>query len=97
MNGGVNANLLFKWRRDHVRESLQAARDTATTLLPVCVIEGAKPVSAPRPLVTVAPAIDRSPRTAIIEVEIAGAVLRLRGAIDEAMLGGVLRALRQGR
>jgi len=34
-------------------------------------------------------------RGGVIEVEIAGALLRLRGAVDEAMLSSVVRALRR--
>lgn len=95
MSGGINANLLFKWRRDHLRKSLQAAR-SAATLLPVCVIADAEPVSTTaQPIVPAASTIVRGTRTGVIEVEIAGAVLRLRGAVDETMLSGVLRALRQ--
>ena len=34
-------------------------------------------------------------RSGVIEVEVAGVLLRLRGAVDEANLCSVLRALRQ--
>ena len=92
MKGGVNANLLFKWRREHVK-----ARNTsvAATLLPVCVI----PEVAPTVQAAVPPVNDanRDARAGVIEVEFAGARLRLRGAVDEAMLSSVLRALRQSK
>lgn len=95
MSGGINANLLFKWRRDHLRKSLQAAR-SAATLLPVCVIADAEPaLMTPQPIAPATSMATRTARSAVIEVEIAGAVLRLRGAVDETMLSGVLRALRQ--
>jgi len=92
MKGGINANLLFKWRREHVKAMAMSAPSSAT-LLPVCVIpEATSPATAqPAP---VEPAINRSSRPGVIEVEIAGAQLRLRGAVDEAMLSSVLRALR---
>lgn len=94
MKGGINANLLFKWRREHVR-AMAACAPTTATLLPVCVIpETASPPTV-QPMVPVGPAINRSSRPGVIEVEIAGAQLRLRGAIDEAMLSSVLRALRR--
>lgn len=94
MKGGINANLLFKWRREHVKATAASA-PTAATLLPVCVIpEPASPSNA-QPTAPEGSAIHRSPRPGVIEVEIAGAQLRLRGAVDEAMLGSVLRALRQ--
>jgi transposase len=94
MKGGINANLLFKWRREHVR-AMAACAAPAATLLPVCVIPETAPPSIVQPTVPVDPAINRSSRSGVIEVEIAGAQLRLRGAVDEAMLGSVLRALRQ--
>jgi transposase len=90
MKGGINANLLFKWRRDHVREKAALA-PTAATLLPVCVI----PDVAPMPSSQSTAAVSRNARPGVIELEIAGAQLRLRGAVDEAMLSSVLRALRQ--
>ena len=97
MKGGVNANLLFKWRRQHVHKSTLTAPQAAT-LLPVCVIPDVASTSPARPVAPVAPAVSAcSPavRSCVIEIEIASAQLRLRGAVDEAMLGCVLRALRQ--
>src|SRR6266567_4700654 len=92
MKGGINANLLFKWRREHVRAMVVSA-PTAATLLPVCVIPEAASASTVQPTVRVGPAINRSSHPGVIEVEIAGAQLRLRGAVDETALNTVLRAL----
>jgi len=97
MKGGVNANLLFKWRRQHVHKRVQAAPQAAT-LLPVCVIPDDAPTLPARSVAPVAPAVSAgSPvaRPGVIEIEIAGAQLRLRGPVDEATLSRVLRALRQ--
>jgi transposase len=94
MKGGINANLLFKWRREHVR-AMAVSAPTAATLLPVCVIGEAASPSSVQPAVRVGPATDRSSPPSVIEVEIAGARLRLRGAVDETALSIVLRALRQ--
>ena len=94
MKGGINANLLFKWRREHVR-AMAASAPTAATLLPVCVIPEAASPATVQSTASVGAAINRSSRSGVIEVEIAGAQLRLRGVVDEAMLGSVLRALRQ--
>jgi transposase len=97
MKGGVNANLLFKWRREHVKAKV-AAVSAPANLLPVCVVPdvGSTPTSVPTTTVDSSGArVSRSARPGVIEVEIAGAQLRLRGAVDEAMLGSVLRALRQ--
>jgi len=97
MQAGVNANLLFKWRRLHVQNSALAAAPPPT-LLPVCVIpDRASAFTAPA---TAPPADDRCaadtvPACGVIEIDLAGAQLRLRGAVDEAMLHSVLRAVRQ--
>ncbi|MDE2296817.1 MAG: transposase [Burkholderiales bacterium] len=93
LKAGINANLLFKWRRDHVA-ALGVAASTATTLLPVCVI----PEPNKSPTVQPSPASSsaaRAARTGTIDLEFAGAQLRLRGGVDEEMLSAVLRALRQ--
>src|SRR5436309_882841 len=82
MKGGVNANLLFKWRREHVR-AMAASSPAAATLLPVCVIPETALPSSVEPTVRVGPTINRSSPPGVIEIEIAGAQLRLRGAVDE--------------
>ena len=103
--GGINANLLFKWRRDHLRSKRlsSAASSPSAVLVPVHVVAamdadaGHSQSSAPSPASTaLAVAPQRSARNpSIIELNIAGAVLRLHGPVDEASLCSVLRALRQ--
>ncbi len=103
--GGINANLLFKWRRDHLRSQRlsSAASSSSAVLVPVHVDSamdaeaGRLQSSAPSPASTaVAVATQRSARsTGIIELDIAGVVVRLRGTVDESSLCSVLRALRQ--
>ncbi len=94
MKGGVNANLLFKWRREHVK-AMATCAPTVATLLPVCVIPQATAPSITQPVAPVGPAVSRASSPGVIEVEIAGARLRLRGAVDETALSTVLRALRR--
>ncbi len=94
MKGGINANLLFKWRREHVRAKAQPG-PAATRLLPVSVIPDVEPTQEPQPNAPVGASMHRGARGGVIEVEIAGAQLRLRGAVDETMLSSVLRALRR--
>ncbi len=94
MKGGINANLLFKWRRERLRAMARGVA-AAATLLPVCVIPDIEPVPPSQPSPSVGPAVNRGTRAGVIEVEIAGAQLRLRGAVDEATLSSVLRALRR--
>ena len=95
MRSGINANMLFKWRREHVRAT---GCMTAAVLLPVKVSSAAEvmtvaPPIAP-PLTPTPPPSRSSPRSGVIELEFAGAQLRLRGAVDEDSLCSILRALR---
>ena len=92
LRNGINANMLFKWRREHLRAAGQRA--VPTVLLPVEVAARANVLTVPAPIV---PACRPSARNGVIELEVAGAQLRVRGAVDEASLCSVLRALRQAR
>jgi transposase len=91
MKGGIKANLLFKWRREHVK-AMERSAPAAATLLPVCVVPDV--VRTAQPTAPVVSGINRNSHPGVIEVEIAGAQVRLRGAVDEAALSSVLRALR---
>ncbi len=103
--GGINANLLFKWRRDHLRlkQLSSAASSASAVLVPVRFAPGmdadagrSQPSALTSASTRTAVASQRAARNAgIIEIDIAGAVLRLRGLVDEACLCSVLRALRQ--
>ena len=96
MKGGINANLLFKWRREHVRAKIESV-PAAGMLLPVCVIADDESMPIARQPSAGDAVVSPSARQCVIEIDIAGAQLRLRGAVDEAMLGTVLRALRQSQ
>jgi transposase len=91
---GINANLLFKWRREHVRATGQRA--APAVLLPVEVGQ-TEVVAVPTPAVQTSPAPKATARSGVIELEIADVQLRVRGQVDEASLCSVLRALRQVR
>ena len=96
LRSGINANMLFKWRREHRCDvGLSSA---PAVLLPV-EIEPSTEVAAvvPAPIVTAAQTPKPSSRNGVIELEIAGVQLRVRGQVDEASLCSVLRALRQAR
>ena len=101
-NNGINANLLFKWRRDHKRETIAASLPTplsTTVLLPVHV-EPVRLASSGSAMESTSsagmvPGNRPAARSGVIELEFAGAQLRVRGAVDEAALCSVLRALRQ--
>jgi len=90
---GINANLLFNWRRLHLRAQREACAMVAPqTLLPVTVTPDtpAATTIAPRPSL----ASHRVP-TSAIEIEIGSARVWLRGSVDDASLRSVLRALRE--
>jgi transposase len=93
LQNGINANLLFKWRREQRRTSRPATEPAV--LLPVCVGPSTQLGAASSALVSAATSASRASRASVIELEIAGAQLRLRDGVDEAMLASVLRALRQ--
>ena len=105
-HNGINANLLFKWRRDHRRKTIAASMPRAaaaaqSVLLPVHVEPmtrgGTSSALEPTPTAEVGPGSRVAARGGVIEVEVAGALLRLRGGVDELMLSSVLRALRQSQ
>ena len=95
---GVNANLVFKWRRNRLRSGAGAAAAGSAVLLPVCLEQtpAGKSAESGAPMaVSAAPVAARAQRPGTIELEIAGARLCLRGEVDETSRCGVLRALRQ--
>ena len=92
LRSGINANMLFKWRREHVR----AAGDALpTVLLPIEVAPASEVMSIPTSTGPTPSPSRSAPRNGVIELEFAGAQLRLRGTVDEDSLCSVLRALRQ--
>lgn len=95
LQNGVNANLLFKWRRDHLRATRSTSTERAV-LLPVHVLQATEVTATSTPITSI-PVVpmNRGARAGFIELEMAGARLCLRGAVDEASLCSVLRALRQ--
>jgi transposase len=99
---GINANLLFKWRRDHKHKTIAASVPKApapVVLLPVHVEPassvGMSSTPGPTPITEMVSGSRAAARSGVIELDFAGAQMRLRGAVDEAALCIVLRALRQ--
>ena len=91
MEGGINANLLFGWRRKHVNSMAQAdraSRQPSAVLLPVSI----EAAPAYKPCAPSSPPM--RPAGGAIEIDIGNARVRLRGAVDEASLRTVLTALR---
>lgn len=86
LHNGINANVLFRWRRERLRASGLAMEDAAgTVLLPVKMAVTPAAEAMPTALSTTA---------GVIEIDIAGAHVRLRGSIDAASVRCVLQALR---
>lgn len=81
---GINANLLFGWRRASQRDGT-----TQPNLLPVEIVSPGTPMAA-----APAPTSRGNSSPGTIEIELAGARVRVRGAVDEASLRSVLAALR---
>jgi transposase len=80
----VNANMVFKWRRQY-RAGLFGA-DAEPAFLPVAVT--AVPRREPAP----APAKAAAPGT--IEIAIADAIVRVHGAVDAKVLRTIIQSLR---
>ena len=87
-DNAINANLLFNWRRLHLRRggSTLATTSLAPTLLPVTVDEHV--ATACKPVAT----SSRAP-SGVIEIDIGAARVRVRGVVDEATVRCVLQAL----
>lgn len=92
MDAGINANLLFGWRRKHQNAIAQggvvAPGRPAAVLLPVSI----ETAATERPCAPSTPPVRSGGGT--IEIEIGSARVRLRGGVDEASLRTVLTALR---
>jgi transposase len=87
LENGVNANLLFKWRRQHVR----AARSAPSSLLPVILSE---PKSGGEAAMSAAPPAARmAAGGGVIEVELPAGRIRIKGTVDLPALRAVLQML----
>jgi transposase len=75
----LNTNLLFKWRRDHMRRLAHEA--AATKMLPVVVEQ---PITA---------AASQRLTPSVIEVELPAGRIRLKGAVDVESLRVVIELL----
>lgn len=78
----LNANQLFTWRRNHLREMAAAA--PRPKMLPVMVDAAETPLIKP---------VARAGAAGVIEIELAGGRIRLRGTVDEASLRTVVDLL----
>jgi transposase len=89
LDNGINANVLFRWRREHLRGTARAqARSgaAAAVLLPVNM-------AALSPGEPSAPRASMATPAGVIEIDIGAARVRLRGPVDEASVRCVLQTL----
>lgn len=90
LDNGINANVLFRWRREHLRAALRVQDNSAAqaVLLPVKLAAPATPCE-PQPMSS------RVPMPAgVIEIDIGAARVRLRGLVDQANVCCVLQVLK---
>jgi transposase len=89
LESGINANVLFRWRREHLRAAPGTQDDGAVraVLLPVKLAHAAPTEQEALPSRSSMP-------VGIIEIDIGAARVRLRGLVDEANVRCVLQALK---
>jgi transposase len=90
LENGINTNMLFRWRREHLRAAsgVQDHSSTQAVLLPVQLAATVTPTEHEA-------MSSRSPMPAgVIEIDIGAARVRLRGSVDEANVRCVLQTLR---
>jgi transposase len=94
----LNANILFKWRRHHLRELARSAPAPGAGLLPVTVTEP-EPRAREVPAQALGSASRGRTRPAagggVIEIDLPLGRVRLTGAVDVAALRVVIEALSQ--
>lgn len=92
----LNANILFKWRRQQLRELAQGGPKLAAGLLPVTVVE-AQHAAVESPVRAHASAAGKPRAVAaaagMIEIDLPLGRVRLSGAVDLAALRAVIDAL----
>lgn len=92
----LNANLLFKWRREHLRALAQSLARSATAMLPVTVIESQD--TAQKSLAQTLSVMERNlhaqpAHSGSIEIDLPLGRVRLRGGIDREALRIVVELL----
>lgn len=93
MANAVNANMVFKWRRELRAGLFDDATAGVTELLPVVL--AAAPVEVESDAATAPRSPSPSPGTlvAIIEIVIADAVVRVHGSADAVVLATIFQSL----
>jgi len=91
LESGINTNVLFRWRREHLRAAarMQSHGAAQAVLLPVQVAAPSAPTAKQEAVSSCSPT-----PTGVIEIDIGGARVRLRGSVDEANVRCVLHTLK---
>jgi transposase len=92
MANAVNANMVFKWRRELRAGLFDDAPAGVTKLLPVVLT--AAPVEVESDAATAPRSPSSSTAVAMIEIVIADAVVRVHGSADAVMLATIFQSLR---
>ena len=93
----INANVLFRWRRQYLRDLGTATPKPAAALLPVAVSEAERLLEVMSERAASAPARGKRKRergpSGVIEIELAGAQVRVTGEVALEALRLVLETL----
>jgi transposase len=92
---GINANLVRRWIVGHQRTLLSPAPKSGATLLPVTLDAATALAEGPADEQVDAATKRRRSGVAIIEIELYGARIHLRGGVDVQALRSVLAVLAQ--
>ena len=91
---GINANLLFKWRRLQLGGPSLARPTPQAVLLPVTMAPLSPVGAVNNPPPAMAANTTRACTVGVIEIEVGGARVRLRGSVDQDSVRCVLQTLR---
>jgi transposase len=91
LQNGVNANVLFRWRREHLR-AVSRAQDHGAAPAVLLPVEVAATAIGTKPEAPASRSLESSP--GVIEIDIGIARVRLRGSVDEANVRCVLHTLK---
>ena len=90
LENGINANVLFRWRREHLRATPGVREHSTAQAVLVPVKLAAQAVPSEQQALS-----SRSPMPAgVIEIDIGAARVRLRASVDQANVRCLLRALK---
>lgn len=86
---GINANMLFKWRRQYRAGRFGISTEGAVVAVPAKLLPVVTSTGKPR--------VATTPSELVIEIVLAEAKVRVRGGVDPIMLGAVLDCLARHR